>query len=78
MKAGRYSVLLGLLMVLAFKLYAQEGLSTQLSKVAGTNAVNYLAPLFSAWGADLNSGFYHSADLHDVLGFDVGLRLELS
>lgn len=74
MKAGRYSVLLGLLMVLAFKLYAQEGLSTQLSKVAGTNAVNYLTPLFSAWGADLNSGFYHSADLHDVLGFDVGLK----
>jgi hypothetical protein len=61
-------------MVLAFKLYAQEGLSTQLSKVAGTNAVNYLAPLFSAWGADLNSGFYHSADLHDVLGFDIGLK----
>lgn len=23
---------------------------------------------------NLNSGFYHSADLHDILGFDVGLK----
>jgi hypothetical protein len=74
MKAGRYFIFAGLLMVLSFNLYAQEDLSSQLSKVAGTNAVNYLAPLFSAWGADFNSGFYHSADLHEVLGFDIGLK----
>jgi len=74
MKAGKYSVLAGLLIAVTVSLHAQDDLSTQLSKVAGTNAVNYLAPLFSAWGADFNSGFYHSADLHEVLGFDVGLK----
>jgi hypothetical protein len=26
-------------------------------------------------GADLNSGIYHSADLHDVLGFDIGVKV---
>jgi hypothetical protein len=74
MKAGKYSVFAGLLIAVTVSLHAQDDLSKQLSKVAGTNAVNYLAPLFSAWGADFNSGFYHSADLHEVLGFDVGLK----
>ncbi len=53
----------------------QDDLGKQLSKVAGENAVNYLSPLLSGLGADLNSGIYHSADLHDVLGFDVGVKL---
>jgi hypothetical protein len=74
MNAGRYLILAGFLTMFSAGLYAQDDLSTQLTKVAGTNAVNYLAPLFSAWGADLNSGFYHSADLHEVLGFDIGLK----
>jgi hypothetical protein len=56
-------------------LIAQEDLGKQLSKVASQNAVNYLSPILTAWGADLNSGLYHSADLHDVLGFDVGLKV---
>jgi hypothetical protein len=53
----------------------QDDLGRQLSKVAGENAMNYLSPLLSGLGADLNSGIYHSADLHDVLGFDVGVKL---
>jgi hypothetical protein len=32
-------------------------------------------PIIQGWGADLNSGFYHSADLHDILGFDIQLKL---
>jgi len=74
MKAARFVVLAGLLMVSSLSVYAQDDLSKQLTKVAGANAVNYLSPLLSAWGADLNSGFYHSADLHEILGFDVGLK----
>jgi len=53
----------------------QEDIGKQLSKVAGENAVSYLSPLLSGLGADLNSGIYHSADLHDILGFDVGVKL---
>lgn len=54
---------------------AQEDLGKQLSKVAGTNAVSYLTPFLSGLGADLNSGFYHSADLHEILGFDIGVKV---
>jgi hypothetical protein len=54
---------------------AQEDLGKQLSRVAGQNAVNYFSPVLSAWGADLNSGLYHSADLHDILGFDIGVKV---
>ena len=28
----------------------------------------------AGWGAGLNSGFYHSADLHDILGFDIQVK----
>ena len=65
---------------IVFTFAASEALSqssdlgAQLSKVAGKNAESYLGPILSGWGADLNSGFYHSADLHSTLGFDVGLK----
>ena len=54
---------------------AQDDLGKQLAKVANQNAVNYLRPVLSAWGADLNSALYHSADLHDILGFDFGAKV---
>ncbi|MBI3585909.1 MAG: hypothetical protein HY088_02125, partial [Ignavibacteriales bacterium] len=75
MKALRSAVLaLVVLMCFGVRGVAQDDLGKQLSKVAGQNAVNYLTPLLSSWGADLNSGFYYSADLHGVLGFDIGLK----
>lgn len=75
MKLPRVAMLLAFLLAVSFTLFAQDDIGKQLSKVAGQNAVNYLTPLLSGLGADLNSGFYHSADLHDVLGFDVGVKL---
>ena len=65
----------GLLLSWTYAGKAQEDLARQLSKVAHQNAVGYLSPLLSAWGADLNSGVYHSADLHEVLGFDIGFKV---
>jgi hypothetical protein len=75
MRPTKIAILAGLLAVLACNLYAQGDIATQLSKMAKENASSYLSPLLSAWGADLNSGIYHSADLHDVLGFDIGVKL---
>ncbi|HAL56048.1 MAG TPA: hypothetical protein DCP63_06140 [Bacteroidetes bacterium] len=75
MKALKTLTLAGLLVGLTGITQAQDDLGKQLSKVAGQNAVNYVSPLLSSLGADLNSGFYHSADLHDILGFDIGLKL---
>ncbi len=51
-----------------------QDLSQQLSKLAGANAERYVSPLLSGWGSGLNSALYHSADLHDVLGFDIGVK----
>ncbi|MCX6144668.1 MAG: hypothetical protein NTZ35_15780 [Ignavibacteriales bacterium] len=75
MRSRNLIVLVGCLALFSYMLTAQDDLGKQLSKVASQNAVNYLSPVLSAWGADLNSGLYHSADLHDILGFDVGLKV---
>lgn len=75
MRSRNLIILLGCLALFSLRSIAQDDLGKQLSKVASQNAVNYLSPVLSAWGTDLNSGLYHSADLHDILGFDVGLKI---
>jgi len=39
------------------------------------NGKLYIGPLSTGLAAALNSGFYHTADVHDVLGFDLGFRV---
>jgi hypothetical protein len=51
-----------------------QDLSQQLAQMSGAAANSYTSPLLSGWGVGLNSAFYSSADLHDVLGFDVGIK----
>jgi hypothetical protein len=75
MRSRNLIVLVGCLASFSHLSIAQDDLGKQLSKVASQNAISYLSPVLSAWGADLNSGLYHSADLHDILGFDVGLKV---
>jgi hypothetical protein len=72
---GRGMMLGACILMLTVSLRAQDDLGKQLSKVAGLNAKNYLGSFLSGLGADLNSGLYHSADLHEVLGFDIGLKV---
>jgi len=55
-----------------------QDLSAELSRVGTLNAKNYVTPIFNGFAADLNSGFYHSADLHGILGFDVGVKVGFS
>ncbi len=57
---------------------AQDDLATQLSKLGRDAAEKYTTPLLQGIGADLNTAFYHSADLHDILGFDVGLKFGIA
>jgi hypothetical protein len=63
------------LTVASISMAQQNDLSTQLTKIIGANANNYLEPLASGLGAGLNSGIYHTADLHSVLGFDIGVKI---
>lgn len=55
-----------------------QDLQQQISKLGQAAAKGYITPILNGWGNDLNSGIYYSADLHDVLGFDVGVKLAMS
>lgn len=51
-----------------------QNLGDQLKQFAQANAQNYVAPLLNGWGVALNSGIYHTADVHAILGFDVHIK----
>ena len=55
-----------------------QDLQQQISKLGRDAAIGYVSPILSGWGNDLNSGIYYSADLHDILGFDVGVKVAMS
>lgn len=50
-------------------------IAAQLGKIAQNNLSGYVEPLVSGFGASMNSGIYHSADLHSILGFDIGVKV---
>jgi hypothetical protein len=60
--------------MLATAAHAQT-IEESLSGLTEENAQLYIEPLTGGLGAALNSGFYHTAKVHDPLGFDLGLRL---
>jgi hypothetical protein len=65
-------------MTLAGSVVLAQDLQQQISKLGRDAAIGYITPILNGWGNDLNSGIYYSADLHDVLGFDVGVKLAMS
>ena len=74
----RRSVILGLTFCLlaapGSRLGAQD-VSESLRSLNEENGRLYIGPLSTGLAAALNSGFYHTADVHDVLGFDLGFRV---
>jgi len=55
-----------------------QDLGEQIKKFGAHNARGYLGPILAGWGSGLNSGFYHTADLHGALGFDIQLKVTLA
>jgi hypothetical protein len=56
------------------KLLAQDDdVSDKATRFVGENGRSYLQPAVSVFSANLNSGLYHTADVHDVLGFEIGV-----
>lgn len=55
-----------------------QDLGDYLRQLNRTNGERYIMPLLNVWGAGFNSGFYHSAGLHDILGLDIHLKLSLA
>jgi hypothetical protein len=45
-----------------------------LQNMAENNGKLYLQPMVNALSIDLNSGLYHTAKVHGLLGFDVGIK----
>lgn len=52
-----------------------QDISESLSSLNEANGKLYIGPLSTGLAAALNSGFYHTADVHGVLGFDIGFRV---
>lgn len=46
----------------------------QLKKLATENGKGYAGPFATAFGTSLNSGFYHTAKPHKILGFDISVK----
>lgn len=58
---------------LARKAPAQE-LGESVKRLGEENARLFLHPVVAGLGANLNSGFFHTAGVHEPLGFDVSVR----
>jgi hypothetical protein len=65
---------LGLAAAPGTRLVAQD-ISESLSSLNEENGKLYIGPLSTGLAAALNSGFYHTADVHGLWGFDVGFRV---
>lgn len=77
MRTLQATILFSVIVVFSAGLYGQD-VGAELKKMGGTNAPGYVGPLMAGWGAGLNSGFFHSADLHSVLGFDIQVKMTLA
>ena len=69
-----FGLVLGFLAASSNRLLAQD-ISESLSTLNEENGKLYIGPLSMGLAAALNSGFYHTAAVHDVLGFDAGFRV---
>ena len=74
----RYFLVIACVAALIGNVTTAQDLSTELARVGTLNVRNYVNPIFNGLSADLNSAFYHSADLHSILGFDVGVKIGLA
>ncbi len=61
--------------VLCLSTSPAQDLAKQLSEMGSEAAKGYVTPFAEAMGAGMNSGFYYDADLHGILGFDIGLKV---
>ncbi len=68
-------ILLVLMAVSLIACTASADFIEDLQKLASENAENYVSPFVTAFGTDMNAGLYHTAKVHKMFGFDVGIRV---
>ena len=55
-----------------------QSLEENLSSMLSDNATLYLQPVGDAFGAAMNSGWYHRSKVHKMLGFDIGAKMTIA
>ncbi len=77
MKSRMFVVPIMLLAFLATLPAASSGqsLEEKLQEMAEYNAKQYIQPLITAFGTNMNSGLYHTAKVHKMLGFDFKINV---
>ena len=68
---GSLAVAAGILAAVASPVFAFED---ELEDLLEDNGKNYIQPIVNSLSIDLNSGFYHTAEVHGMFGFDVGVK----
>ena len=68
-------LIVSLTLLFCFSISYGESFQEELQRLAGENAKGYLTPFSTAFGSNLNSGLFHSAKPHKVLGFDLGVKI---
>lgn len=69
------SILTAVAFVVGIAGSAMADFQEDLKKLAATNAEQYLKPLGTAFGMDMNSGLYHTGKTHKFLRLDVGVKV---
>lgn len=64
-----------LAMMFSVGAFAQSELEENLQSMLSENATLYLQPLGDAFGAAMNSGWYHRSRVHKMLGFDISAKM---
>jgi hypothetical protein len=60
--------------ILIFQSLYSQGVSERLSFFSKESIIGYIQPLVDAFGANLNSGLYHSASMSKLFGFYIGVK----
>lgn len=71
-------LLIPLIFSLSTPAWGQNGLEETLQDMVEKNADGYLGPLATAFGTGLNSGVFHRAEPHKILGFDVTINASIT
>ncbi len=69
-----------LILTLAIAVTSRAGavdFQAELKKLAEDNARGYVGPFATAFGTAMNSGLYHTAKPHAILGFDVSVKISV-
>ena len=67
-----------LITIVSISMSYSQSLQDNLESMAKANAQSYLGPMVTAFGMGINSGSYHNAKPHSLLGFDIKMGISIT